>query len=133
MLAVYTDDSGTHDVSEIVVMACFIASEEEWRPFEAAWKARLLAPLPDAGKAPLEQFHMTDCMARRGEFTEYSKAEKDAVTKEFRDIILAHNLCGRAIGVPRHDWDSLINNGLQFFLGDSIGFCLRTCATFAVK
>ena len=39
MLTVYTDDSGTHDGSALVVMACFIAPEEIWHPFEAAWKA----------------------------------------------------------------------------------------------
>ena len=131
MLTVYTDDSGTHAGSAIVVMACFIAPGETWRPFESAWKAKLLHPLD--GKPPLQQFHMFDCVNRRDEFAGYSDPERDAVIKEFRDIILGHELCGRAIAVQRREWDSLITGGLELLWGDSIGFCIRTCATWAVK
>src|SRR5690349_14117677 len=70
VLSAYFDDSGTHDASTFVVMACVIGSEIQWVPFEHAWKAQLLEPLP--GKPTLNKFHMTDCVNRRGEFQNYS-------------------------------------------------------------
>jgi hypothetical protein len=125
MLAAYFDDSGTHAGSDIIVMACIIGTEAEWSRFEVAWKAQLLKPLPD--KSPLRRFHMTDCVNGVEEFSGYSYAERDVVIKSFRDIILANNLQGRAIGVARHAWDLLITGPHRLFFGDAESFCIRNC------
>ena len=69
-----------------MVMAGFIGTDEQWSAFDASWKAKLDAPLPD--KPPLRSFHMADCEARSGEFSGYSTAEKDAVIHDFREIII---------------------------------------------
>jgi hypothetical protein len=125
MLMAYFDDAGTHRMSDIVVMACVIGSEEEWEGFKRAWEAQQLNPLP--GKPQLRKFHMTACMARTEGFEGYSDAERDAVIKVFRDIILAHPLHGRAIAVSRHDWDRLIIGPWRIFFGDAESFCVRDC------
>jgi hypothetical protein len=131
VLAAYFDDSGTHRESDIVVMACVMGSEAEWTPFETAWKAQLLRPLPD--KPPLQKFHMTDCVSGRKEFKDYNYADRDAAIKAFRDIILAHGLHGRAIGISRHDWDHLIVGAMRFGLGDAESFCVRDCMDHALN
>jgi hypothetical protein len=46
MLLAYFDDSGTHGNSEIVVMAGFVGTEEQWKIFEKAWSKKLSEPLP---------------------------------------------------------------------------------------
>jgi Protein of unknown function (DUF3800) len=131
MLAAYFDDSGTHTVSDIVVMACIIGTEAEWSRFEVAWKAQLLKPV--SNKPPLRRFHMTDCFNREKEFFGYSYAERDLVIKSFRDIILGNNLQGRAIGVARHAWDRLITGAHRLFFGDAESFCIRYCMDYALQ
>jgi hypothetical protein len=125
MLMAYFDDAGMHRTSDIVVIDFVTGSDATWDRFERKWKAQLLNPLP--GKPPLRKFHMTACMARTEGFEGYSDAERDAVIKVFRDIILAHPLHGRAIAVSRHDWDRLIVGPRRIFFGDAESFCLRDC------
>jgi hypothetical protein len=131
VLSAYFDDSGTHTTSAFVVMACVIGSEAQWAPFESAWKARLLAPLP--GKPALRKFHMTDCVNRRGEFQNYCDVEVDLVVKAFRDIILDAGVHGYAIGVPRQDWDRLITGARRFFFGTPEDHCTRFVICFAAE
>lgn len=131
MLSAYYDDSGTHGNSTFVVMACIIGSEAQWTPFEAAWKAQLLEPLP--GKPPLRKSHMTDCFNRLREFENYDEAEVDAVTKIFREIILNAGVHGYAVGVPRQEWDQLITGAKRFFLGSVEALCTRFCIMFCAE
>ena len=131
VLSAYFDDSGTHTTSPFVVMACVIGSEAQWSPFEGAWKAQLLEPLP--GKPALSRFHMTDCVNRLGEFQDYSDAEVDLVIKTFRDLILDAGVHGYAIGVPRQEWDNFIIGARRFFFGDAEGHCTRYCICFAAE
>jgi hypothetical protein len=53
MLTGYFDDSGTHSNSEIVVMAGFVGTGEQWQKFEKTWADKLSKPLPD--KPPLKR------------------------------------------------------------------------------
>jgi hypothetical protein len=130
MLSAYIDDSGTHTDSEFVVMAYVIGSDNQWTSFERAWKAQLQEPIP--GKPPLRKFHMTDCATHHGEFQAYSDPEVDLVTKAFRDIILRAGVHGRAIGVPRREWDRLIVGLPRFFFGTVEELCTRFCIYAAV-
>ena len=131
MLVAYFDDSGTHDASEIVVMAGFIGTEEQWRPVDEAWAAKLKEPLP--GKPPLNRFHMANCMARNGEFFGYSEADRDAVTNDFRQLILDAKLTGHVMAVDRIAWDEIIVGPLRVIFGDAEWYCVRSCLDFAIK
>jgi len=130
MLTAYFDDSGTHDEAEIMVMAGFIGTDEQWSAFDASWKAKLDAPLPD--KPPLRRFRMADCEARSGEFSGYSKAEKDAVIHDFREIIIDNKLPGYVIAVERRAWDRLVVGPHAVLYGDCEQHCVRRCVSFAL-
>lgn len=125
MLIAYFDDSGSHDQSDVIVFGGLIGNEAIWTPFEAAWKAKLAAPLP--GKPRLKRFHMADCMARQGEFSGYSDAEADAVTHDFRQLIIASGAGGYAVGVSRQDWRELIVAIALLIFGDDEAYCFRDC------
>src|SRR4051794_36222543 len=93
----YFDDSGTHGSSEVVVWGGLMGTESQWLKFELKWKAKLAEPLP--GKPPLKRFHMAECDAGDGEFIGYNRGELDAVTHDFRQIILDAGVYGYAAGV----------------------------------
>jgi hypothetical protein len=131
MLIAYFDDSGTHDGAPVVLMGGLIGTEDEWKSFEPEWRARLQEPLP--GKGALKRFHMTDCEAGTGEFTGWNRAERDAVIKEFRDIILKHDLGGYACAVPRKEWDDLIKWPLRAIVGDAERFCITNCVVQSIR
>ena len=126
MLAAYFDDAGTHDSSAVIGFAGLIGIEEQWKAFEGAWKAKLRAPLP--GKGPLKRFHMTDCMARAGEFVCYSHGEVDAVAHDFRQIIIGSGVCGYAVAVSRRDWaETVAKSPVVGWFGDDEAFCFKDC------
>jgi hypothetical protein len=133
VLSAYFDDSGTHGDAEIIVMAGFIGTEEQWKPFDEAWATKLKNPLPEAGKPPLKRFHMANCEARQGEFIGYSEPESDAVIHDFRQLILDAKLAGHVMAVDRVAWDELIIGPLRIFFGDAEWFCLNSCLTFAIS
>lgn len=70
----FFDDSGTHDSSTLVVLGGLLGTEEQWDAFEPAWSALLNKPLPE--RPPLKEFHLTECSAGRGEFSNYREADK---------------------------------------------------------
>lgn len=131
VLSAYFDDSGTHGDSEIVVMAGFIGTEDQWKPFDEGWAAKLKEPLP--GKPTLKRFHMAECAARRGEFTSYSDPESHAVIHDFRQLILDAKLTGHAMAVDKAAWDQIIVGPLRVFFGDAEWYAIRSCLDFAIK
>ncbi len=127
----YFDDSGTHGSSEVVVWGGLMGTESQWLKFEREWKARLAEPLP--GKPPLRRFHMTECMARDGEFRGYSGPEKDAVIHDFRKIILDAGIYGYAAGVVLADWNEIVGSKSYGRFGDADFFCMNLCVMRAAQ
>lgn len=115
LLVCYFDDSGTHDGSRIVVFAGLIGEDEQWDYFEPRWNEKLARPLP--GKPPLKRFHMFDCKWGYGEFAGYGEAERDAVTHDFRQIILDSGVIGVASAVSTRDWDEIVTGDYRQILG----------------
>ena len=129
MLIGYFDDSGTHTNSEIVVMAGFVGTREQWQQFKKAWSDKLSEPLP--GKPPLKRFHMVNCVQRDREFSDYTEAERDAVIHDFRQIILDAKLIGNVTAVDRVAWDEIMVGPLRMLHGDAEWYCLNSCMGFA--
>jgi hypothetical protein len=133
VLACYFDDSGTHAGSPVVVFGDLLGEKEHWQEFEPKWRAKLAAPLP--GKPPLKRFHMFDCEWGLGEFADYNKAERDAVTHDFRQIILDSGVTGVCAGIARPDFDELITGALRASLGsaDDMAFASALSALDDIK
>lgn len=127
VLTAYLDDSGTHDDSRVLLWGGLVALDETWGPFEAAWKAKLADPLPEAQKPPLRKFHMSNCEASYGEFEGYSPAERDAVIHDFRQIILDHPVQAYISGVSLRDWDQIIGRRRMRHFSDAEFFVLQGC------
>jgi hypothetical protein len=85
----------------------------------------LKLPLPD--KAPLSQFHLYPCRRGQGEFIDYKLAERDLLTKQFRQVILGTGLVTLAAAVDKRAWDELVVVDIADQLGDPLEFCFFKC------
>ena len=131
MLKAYFDDSGTHAESKITVVGGLVGTEAQWMQFRQQWAEKLEHPLP--GKPRLKMFHLSACKAGAGEFACYSLAERDAITHDFRQIIIASNLIGTASGVDRRAWDELVVGPLRAELGDALSPCSENAVSETIR
>ena len=69
MYTAYFDESGTHGSSEALVIAGYIASNEQWQVFDYEWKQAL----KDAG---VNHFHMRDFAHSLREFKDWKEDEE---------------------------------------------------------
>ncbi len=122
MLRAYFDDSGTHASAPLVVVGGLIGGPVEWYRFERAW--RKLLDLPMEGKPPLRKFSMSKCAAGEDEFSAYSRAERDKITHDFRQVIIASGLVGVASTIDRIAWDELVIGRYREFAGPPEALCL---------
>ena len=127
MLSAYFDDSGTHDQSQVMVYGGLIGTDTQWAAFEAAWKARLNAPLP--GKPALPRFHVAPCLSgRKGkDFLGYTQDEAEELAEAFTHIILDSGVSGYARAIERKAWDALILGPSREVLGDSERNAVTSC------
>lgn len=127
MLKAYFDDSGTHAGSNVVVMGGLIGSITQWNAFEQEWRDKLAHPL--LGKPALRKWSTADCRARVGEFRDYDHhgAERDAVTRDFRKIIIDSELIGIASAIDQTAWDELVVGPARGVLGTALEACFTHC------
>jgi hypothetical protein len=109
----YFDDSGTHKGSKVVVLGGLIGLDSQWGPLVTKWTAKLAAPFPD--KPRLSKFHLSSCMAGAGEFQDYNLVEREALSGEFRDLIIEAKLGSTASRVCYICFEQLHNLGCSFF------------------
>jgi hypothetical protein len=133
VLRAYFDDSGTHKDSDVVVVGGLVASVEQWAAFEVAWAARLSDPLPGYNKPPLKMFHLSHCNAKDGAFAGYTDGECDALTHDFRQILIDFRLISTASAIDKKAWDELILGENRAWLGDAADVCVDHCMREAMK
>jgi hypothetical protein len=131
MLRAYFDDSGSHADSEIVTIGGVMGTPQQWNDFDERWKALLAEPLP--GKPKLRMFHLSHCNAQEGEFQAYSDAECDAVTHDFRQILIDCGLISTASSIDKRAWDELIVGPKRDWLGEALDVCVENCLTETIK
>jgi hypothetical protein len=109
-------------------MGGLLGTDEQWLAFEADWQARLQDPLPEVGKPALREFKAANCAASDREFRSYNRAERDLVTRYFRDIIIKHKLEAFGVSAPRALWDEMVTGDARAIIGDAEGFCVTMVA-----
>jgi hypothetical protein len=130
MLKAY-NGSGTHGGRGVVVMGGLVGAVDQWEAFEVEWAALLADPLPKAHKPPLRMFHLSHCRNHWGEFADYSDAESDAVTHDFRRLVMDAGLFSFAAAIEREPWRELAATKFGSDIGACVGRCIEAAIGFA--
>ena len=83
MLYLYLDETGTHAEAGNIGVAGYLAREEQWSAFQAAWQEELTA-------YSIPFFHMTDFLARRGHFQDWPEQKRMPRLRKLIRIINRH-------------------------------------------
>lgn len=119
----YMDESGTHDQSDVVAVAGYLATVDQWNRFEEEWN-RVMRHFC------VEDFHMTDFEARQKEF-----AHRNYWTPEIRErfiervtaVCQQHTLVGLGCAVVREQYEQILTPKIQGDLRHPYYFCLYVC------
>jgi len=104
MLASYFDESGTHDRSDVMVVAGLVSPVSQWDRLVASWERVL-------DKHNLPAFHTVDCAHGVNAFEGWSRAERSSLYKKLISLTTKHVLW--------RGWSAvLVPDYLQFFEGD---------------
>ena len=131
MLGAFLDDAGTHSNSGLVVVGGLLGTEEQWDLFEPRWTELLNHPVP--GKPPLTHFHLSECRARRGQFYEYTEAEANAITHDFRRVIVDIGFVTIASAVNETAWNELVVGAFREAFGEPLGYCFSKCIELVIS
>ncbi len=106
MLHMYLDDAGTHGASLVVGVGGLIGTDVAWQEFDRNWRALLAEPIP--GKPPIKKWSSGDCFRGDGEFANYNQADKDLVTRRFRNILVSSDIYAVANMIDKGAWDEIM-------------------------
>ena len=125
----YFDASGTHEdqdkqgnYSPAIVVAGFLADRDKWTAFDRKWRLLL-------DRFRLESFHMTDFVAKEGEFKGWSKPKSDDFMGQAMPIITNAGLYGVGMTVRRDDYIHAVSQHklIEKILGEPATFCALRC------
>jgi hypothetical protein len=126
MITAYFDDSGTHEQSDIVLVAGIFGTEGRLNGLDANWKKHLDSPLCGR-KDPISRFHAYDCYQSLGEFSGWTRTETDYFRHQLRMEIIESGVAAYGIACARKDYDELISGDLRGVLGTPEGHCINQC------
>lgn len=126
MLSAYFDDSGTHQPSEIVLLAGILGTEWQHTSLERLWRKNIQSPL-DGAKPRLKRFHMAECQASDGEFEGWSRTETDYFCHLLETAIIDSHVHCYVFACARKDWDEMIVGRNREIFGDAERACVWNC------
>lgn len=110
MFTIYLDESGTHDKTDALAVAGYIATEEQW-----GWLAREWFDLLRSESISL--LHMTDLECFQGEFKGWNKARQIRVLSRAHGIIQRRVRVGISSAVIKSHYDEVIKGELRHRYG----------------
>lgn len=118
----YFDESGTHDQSEVVAVVGYLATYEGWNHWEIEWNEVM-------AHYGVIDFHMTDFVARRGEFADDKWTEERRATFMERITTICRERTMMSLGcvVRRTDYEKCLPRTIQDDLRHPYYFCLYGC------
>lgn len=132
MLGAYFDDSGTHDASEVVVVAGIMGLESDLVTLDGLWREHLDRPL-DGHKSPIKEFHASHCFSSTGEFVGWTRTETDYYRHQLQDVIIRSHVSGYGFACVRQEYDEVVQGDLRLILGDSEGHAASQCIVRALR
>ncbi len=120
LITAYFDESGTHEGSEVVVVAGFVSGVSKWELFTREWKHCL----DDWG---IESFHMSDFESRHGPFKLWTKVEHKKRLNKLLALIHEHTLMSIGCGIPKESFDRIVSKEAKIICGDAYGLAAITC------
>ena len=110
MLKAYFDESGTGGEGVVTAIAGFVGTADAWEVVEAGW-FDLLKPLAEWG---VSWFHMTDCVAGRGEFERVPSSVRSALIAGLTGVIARAAVVPVWAGVNLAEFERLVKPGSPF-------------------
>jgi Protein of unknown function (DUF3800) len=123
VLESYLDASGIDPGQQVVVVAGWGASEDEWDHWRRRW-VDMLAELELK-----KRWHHTDFLSRRGEYESWSEAKFLLATGKITQIFNEIGLLGIGAAVWRADYEAaLVSGKWEKMPPNPYAFCLNDCA-----
>jgi hypothetical protein len=110
----YFDESGTHQGSDTIVVAGYLAHADAWRAFESQWKAALR-------EYGLPLFHMSR-FAQKAEGYAWPEEVRRERLGNLISIINNHTLHSVGVALPKKLFDTVFTGTVRRAIGGAYGF-----------
>lgn len=119
----YMDESGTHGGSEVVAVAGYLASYENWLRFESEWNQAMALYC-------VKDFHMSEFEGHFGEFADnnyWTPTIRHRVIERACQICHEHSILGLGCVVSREQYENALPSHIQTDFRDPYFYCLYSC------